>query len=403
MTGVATPGEERPEAGQPFPAGADRGKEEARSGVSPRRAGGGTGRDGLFRIAVLPGDGVGPEVIAEGTKVLDAVARRYGHRFQYTWDVVGGAAIDQYGVALRPETVALCRRSDAVLFGSVGGPKWDDPRSPVRPEQAVLGLRKALGLFANLRPVRTFPQLVSSTTFKDEVVRGVDILFLRELTGGLYFARPKKVWQTARGRRGVDTLTYTETEIGRVVDLGFRLAQSRRRKVTSVDKANVLATSRLWRQIAMEKAAAYPDVTLEHALVDSFAMNVVRRPRDFDVVVTENMFGDILTDLASALAGSLGMLPSASLGTGTLGLYEPIHGSAPDIAGKGIANPLATILSAALLLRHSLGLEEEARAVEQAVEKVLDQGLRTPDIATPGAKTVSTSEMGDAVAELICR
>jgi len=354
-----------------------------------------------FKIVVLPGDGIGPEVVAEGVKVLRALERRFERRFELREETVGGGAIDAYGVPLRPETLALCKRADAVLLGAVGGPKWDDPKAEVRPEQAVLELRKRLGLFANLRPVRTLPALEGNSTFKAEVVRGVDLMFVRELTGGTYFAKPKKVWSTPKGQRAVDTTAYTEQEIERAVRVGCELARGRRKRLTSVDKANVMATSRLWRQVAERVAAEYPDIEVNHMLADACAMHLTRRPTDFDVIVTDNLFGDLLTDLSSMLAGSLGMLPSASLGSGKLGLYEPIHGSAPDIAGKGLANPLATILSVALLLRHSLGLEQEARAVEAAVQAVLDRGLRTPDTAAPGQSALLTSEMGDAVVEAV--
>jgi 3-isopropylmalate dehydrogenase len=354
-----------------------------------------------FRIVALPGDGIGPEVVAEGVKVLHAVGRRFGHRFDVGEETVGGGAIDAYGVPLRPETLARCKRADAVLLGAVGGPKWDDPKATVRPEQAVLELRKRLGLFANLRPVKTLPALVQNSTFKEHVIRGVDLIFVRELTGGTYFAKPKKVWSTARGLRAVDTTAYAEQEIERAVRVGCELARGRRKRLTSVDKANVMATSRLWRQVAERVAAEYPDVEFHHMLADACAMHLTRRPTDFDVIVTDNLFGDLLTDLSAMLAGSLGMLPSASLGTGTLGLYEPIHGSAPDIAGTGKANPLATILSVALLLRHSLGLEAEAQVVERAIEEALDRGLRTPDTAASGERALSTREVGDAVAEAV--
>ncbi len=361
--------------------------------------------DRTYKIVVLPGDGIGPEVVAEGMKVLRAVERRFELSFDLREEIVGGGAIDAYGVPLRPETLAACKRADAVLLGAVGGPKWDDPNAPVRPEQAVLELRKRLGLFANLRPVRTLPALVDNSTFRAEVVDGVDLMFVRELTGGTYFAKPKKVWETPRGRRAVDTTAYTEQEIERAVRVGCELARRRRKHLTSVDKANVMATSRLWRQVAERVAADYPDVRFDHMLADACAMHITRRPTDFDVIVTDNLFGDLLTDLSSMLAGSLGMLPSASLGTvtstGTLGLYEPIHGSAPDIAGKGLANPMATILSMALLLRHSLGLVEAARAVEVAVETTLDRGDRTSDTAPPGQRALSTSEMGDRIADTI--
>jgi 3-isopropylmalate dehydrogenase len=354
-----------------------------------------------FKIIVLPGDGIGPEVVAEGVKVLRSVERRFGHRFELQEHIVGGAAIDAYGVPLKPETTAAAKRADAVLLGAVGGPKWDDPKAEVRPEQAVLGLRKSLGLYANLRPVKTLPALIDNSTFKPDVIRGVDLLFVRELTGGTYFAKPKKIWQTSSGTRAVDTTFYTEQEIERAVRAAFELAKGRRKKVTSVDKANVMATSRLWRIVAEQIAAEYPDVEFGHMLADSCAMHLTRRPTDFDVIVADNLFGDLLTDLAAMLAGSLGMLPSASLGAGRASLYEPIHGSAPDIAGKGLANPLATILSVAMLLRHALKLETEAAVVEAAVQGALDDGVRTPDTARAGEKALLCAEMGDLIANAV--
>ena len=363
-----------------------------------------------FNIALLPGDGVGPETIAEGVKVLRRVEQLTDASFNVETELVGGIAIDEVGAPLPKAALDLARRSHAVLFGAVGGPKWDNPLAPHRPEDAILGLRKALGLFANLRPVKVFPALINSSSIKPSVLEGVDILVIRELTGGLYFAKPKKRWQTSRGRRGVDTLRYTEGEIERALRVGFELARRRRGKLTSVDKANVLESSRLWREIAIEVSADYPDVELEHMLVDSCAMALVRTPSRFDVLVAENMFGDILTDEAAILAGSLGMLPSASLAgipqegsrRPALGLYEPIHGSAPDIAGQGKANPIATILSVAFMLRYSLGLSEAGAAVEQAVERVLQQGYRTQDIAEEGAgSALSTSEMGQRIVDAI--
>jgi 3-isopropylmalate dehydrogenase len=360
---------------------------------------------------LMPGDGVGPEVIAEGRKALDAVGRAFGHAFSYREATVGGAAIDAYGVALREEDLAAARECDAVLFGAVGGPKWDDPAAPVRPEQGLLALRKGLGLFANLRPVTMWPALVEASTLRPEVVVGVDLVVVRELTGGIYFGQPSERRTTERGREAIDTMIYREDEIERVVRLACELARGRRKRVASVDKANVLSTSRLWREVATEVAKQFPDVTLEHALVDSTAMALIRHPRQFDVIVTENMFGDILTDEAAMLAGSMGMLPSASLNgrpperPGSagkqFGLYEPIHGSAPDIAGQGVANPLAMVLSAAMLLRLSLGLEREAAAVEAAVKGVLDANLRTPDIAGEGTTVLSTAAMGDAIVKRI--
>ena len=360
-----------------------------------------------FKIAVLGGDGIGPEVTAEAVRVLEAIGRKRGHTFQFSEAPVGGNAIDRYGTALPENTVRLAKQSDAVLFGAVGGPKWDDPRAKVRPEDGILGIRKALGLFANLRPVKVVPQLMEASPLKQSLLQGVDIVVVRELTGGLYFAKPKKRWETARGRRAVDTLRYTEQEVRRVMRVGFTLAQGRKNRVTSVDKANVLESSRLWREVAMETAKEFPGVVMDNMLVDTAAMQLVRSPARFDVIVTENMFGDILTDEAAVLVGSMGMLPSASLagipqpGQRAMGLYEPIHGSAPDIAGKGIANPLGAILSAALLLRYSLSLEAEAQMIEQAVDKVLADGYRSPDIARPGERTLQTREMGDLVIGLL--
>ena len=357
-----------------------------------------------YPIVLAPGDGIGPEVLEEGLKVLTAVERRFGHEFQYENVVVGGAAIDAYGIALRDETLEAAARSRAILFGAVGGPKWDDPQATVRPEQAILGLRKGLGLFANLRPVRVNPLLLGDSAIKPEILDGVDMIVVRELTGGIYFGKPQKRWANSRGRQAVDTMRYSEREIERILRTGFELARGRRRKLTSVDKANVLDTSRLWREIAVELSAEYPDVELDHLLVDACSMHLITHPATFDVIVTGNMFGDILTDEASVLAGSLGMLPSASLGrrrrTGTgIGMYEPIHGTAPDIAGQGIANPIAMILSTALMLRHSLALEEEAAAIEQAVDDALREGYRTADIESGDHTTVDTARMGTLVAE----
>jgi 3-isopropylmalate dehydrogenase len=348
-------------------------------------------------VVLLPGDGIGPEVVREGRKVLETVAATYGHSFTFTEQLIGGAAIDATGEPLPAATRSACERADAVLLGAVGGPKWDDPKAKVRPEQGLLAIRKALGLYANLRPVRVHPALAAVSPLKPDRVEGVDVVFIRELTGGIYFGWPRFREELGDRRRAVDTLEYNEDEIRRVVRLAFRLARSRKKRVTSVDKANVLESSRLWREVAVEVAAEFPDVTLEHQLVDSCAMRLVTAARSFDVVVTENMFGDILTDEAAVLAGSLGLLPSASLGEGTRGLYEPIHGSAPDIAGKNIANPIGTILSAAMLLRHSLGLTEEAHAVERAVAEVIAGGARTADMVAGPAHTVSTSEMGDRI------
>lgn len=348
-------------------------------------------------ITLLPGDGIGPEVVAEGVKILKTVADKFGHTFQFTEALVGGAALDETGHPLPDESLAACREADAVLLGAVGVPKWSDPKAKVRPEQGLLRLRKELALFANLRPVKMFPGLVNASTLKKEVVAPVDMVIVRELTGGLYFGRPQGRQDNETGRAAVDTLSYTEAEIERLMRVAFELARQRRRKVTSVDKANVLASSRLWREVAHEVAADYPDVVYEDILVDACAMYMIRRPAEFDVIATENMFGDILSDEASMLTGSLGMLPSASLAAGRFGLYEPVHGSAPDIAGQGVANPLATILSAAMLLRISLELAEEAALVEQAVELVLAAGHRSADLG--GA--IATARMGDLVAEKI--
>ncbi len=362
-------------------------------------------------ITLLPGDGIGPEVVAEGVRALRAVAERWGHEFAMRDALIGGCAIDATGAALPDETLALCRESDAVLLGAVGGPKWDDPNAKVRPEQGLLGLRKALGLFANLRPVTVHPALIGSSSLKPEYLQGVDLLVVRELTGGIYFGEKKRVRLDSGEEQASDECVYTTGEIERVVRAAAALARGRRKRLTSVDKANVLETSRLWRRVTEQVVRdEFPDVHLEHILVDACAMHLIRRPSSFDVIVTENMFGDILTDEASMLAGSIGMLPSASIGaesqsaSGTrIGLYEPIHGSAPDIAGRGLANPFGTILSAALLLRYSLGLEEEARAVEAAVSAVLDEGYVTADVAREGAPACSTTEVGQAVAERLTK
>lgn len=344
-------------------------------------------------IVLLPGDGIGPEVTAAGRAVLEAIERRFGHQFQYREYLIGGCSIDAYGVALADTVLHACQSADAVLLGAVGGPKWDNPLSKVRPEQGLLALRKGLGVFANLRPVKFYPRLAGASPLKPEKLSGVDLLVVRELTGGLYFGKPKEQRIVNGLRSAVDTLEYQEEEIRRVVEAAFRLAERRRNKVTSVDKANVLESSRLWRQVASEIAAQFPHVELEHMLVDTAAMRLVSSPASFDVVVTENMFGDILTDEAAVLCGSMGLLPSASLGEGGPGLYEPIHGSAPDIAGKGIANPVGTVLSAAFLLRYSLHLEQEANLVEQAVEQVINAGRLTPDLGGDA----STNEVTDAI------
>lgn len=346
-------------------------------------------------ITTLPGDGIGPEVVAEGIKVLRAVADRFGHDFGLQEQLIGGCAIDATGDPLPVATLAACRRADAVLLGAVGGPQWSDPAADVRPEQGLLRLREDLALFANLRPIHLYPALIDASPLRPELLTGVDLLVVRELTGGIYFGPRREA--TEDDRMAYDTMIYRAEEVERVARRAFRLARQRNGLLTSIDKANVLASSRLWRRVLTDVAQAYPDVALEHMLVDAAAMRLLQRPSEFDVIVTANMFGDILTDEASLLAGSMGMLPSASLSTGRFGVYEPIHGSAPDIVGQGIANPLATILSVAMLLRHSLELEDEAHAVEGAVESVLEAGYRTPDIAGPTAKIVGTEEMGDWV------
>jgi 3-isopropylmalate dehydrogenase len=362
-----------------------------------------------YRVVAIPGDGVGPDVVAAGRRVLDAAGARFGFRVAWGEILMGGAAIDAYGVAIRPEDVEACRAADAVYLGAVGGPKWDNPNAAVRPEQGLLALRRELVLYGNLRPVAVHPALVPSAPLRPELLEGVDLLIVRELTGGLYFGRPSEERSTPAGRTVVDTLTYTEQEIARVVRLGFELARGRRRKLTSVDKANVLSSSRLWRKIVEELRPEYPDVEVEHRLVDSCAMVLVTRPAQFDVLVMENLFGDILSDEASVLAGSLGMLPSASIGErrtahGLHGLYEPIHGSAPDIAGRDLANPIGTILSGAMLLRWSLGRADASAAIESAVARALDDGYRTRDLVGPGglssdAREVGTVAMTDAILE----
>ncbi len=348
------------------------------------------------KIVLLPGDGIGPEIINQAERVIDTVATRFGHTLSCSRHLMGGIAIDETGSPLPEETIAACKAADAVLLGAVGGPKWDDPSARTRPEKGLLGIRKEMGLFANLRPIKAQSQLIDASPLKREIVEGVDIFFVRELTGGIYFGES--------GRKEIDgseeawnVMSYTTPEIERVVRIAAEAAKLRRGKVTSVDKANVLEVSRLWRQIAAKVMAdEYPDLEYEVVLVDAMAMHLISRPRDFDVVVTGNLFGDILTDEGSMLPGSLGLLPSASLGSGGPGLYEPIHGSAPDIAGQGVANPLATILATAMMFRHSLGLDEEAQAIEAAVDAALDTGYRTPDIAR-GSSSIGTVEMADHV------
>ena len=360
------------------------------------------------RIALFTGDGVGPEVVAETLKVLRAVERRYGYAFQFESLAIGGDALDRFGVPLRSEDIEATRRADAALLGAVGGPSWDGVEPSLRPERGLLQIRKALALFANLRPVSVLPSLVGESPLKPEIVANVDLLVVRELTGGIYFGEPSRRWTDAEGRAAVDTLTYRENEIERVVRLAFELAQTRQGRLASVDKSNVLQSSRLWREIAIEVSVDYPQVHLEHVLVDAMAMHLIKNPGRFDVIVTENMFGDILTDEASVLSGSIGLLPSASLGNrkghaaGTrFGLYEPIHGSAPDIAGQGKANPTGTMLSAALMLRWSLALDDAAVAIEHAVAGTIAAGVRTPDILDAGMNPVTTSEFGDEVARRV--
>ena len=349
------------------------------------------------RIAVLPGDGIGQEVTPEAVRVLRAVGKGAGAGFEFEEALVGGAAIDATGAPLAPGALALCRRAHAILFGAVGGPKWEGVAHEVRPERGLLALRKELDLYANLRPAKCFPMLVDASPLKRSVVEGTDLMVIRELTGGLYFGEPRGVERFADGgARAVNTMAYTSREIERIARTGFEVARKRKKRLASVDKANVLVVSQLWREVVTRVAGDYPDVTLEHVLVDNCAMALVQRPTQFDTLVTENTFGDILSDEAAILAGSMGMLPSASLG-GAVGLYEPVHGTAPDIAGRGIANPIAAILSAAMLLRYSLDMQQEADRVERAVHRVLEHGHRTADIAAAGVRSAGTREMGDLI------
>lgn len=359
----------------------------------------------MARIAVLPGDGVGPEIVREAVKVLRRIGALFDISLSFEEEVVGGAAIDRCGTPLPPETWSLCQAADAILFGAVGGPTWDHLPVDCRPERGLLRLRKELGLYANLRPVKLFAPLVDTSPLKREIIEGVDLLVIRELTGGLYFGEPKGIGPApdGKGEQGIDTLSYTTLEIERIARIGFQIAAQRRKRLTSVDKVNVLASSQLWRRVVAETAKEFPNIELDHMLVDNCSMQLIRDPRHFDVVLTENTFGDILSDEAAMLAGSIGMLPSASLGDGP-GLYEPIHGSAPDIAGQDTANPLATILSAAMLLRYSLHHEPAAGAIEAAVSRVLEAGYRTPDIGQPGqTMLVGTARMGDLVVERIVK
>lgn len=356
----------------------------------------------MFKIAVIPGDGIGVEIVPQAVKALQAISEKYGHTFSFTEALVGGAAYDAQGHPLPAATLELCKSSDAVLLGAIGGPKWDNLPVELRPELgALLPLRKELALFANLRPCILFPPLMHASTLKEEVLQGVDILVIRELTGGIYFGEKRRE-KTADGQKATDVLTYSTYEIERIVRFAFDAARQRTGRLCSVDKANVLESSRLWRETVMDLSPEYADVEVTHMYVDNCSMQLIRNPRQFDVIVTENMFGDILTDEASMLTGSIGMLPSASIG-GEVGLYEPAHGSAPDIAGQNKANPLATILSAGMLLRYSLKLEKEAQVIEQAVHQVIDAGYRTPDLAQPGMKILGTNEIGDLVAQTILK
>ena len=364
-----------------------------------------------YRIATIPGDGVGPEVIDAARRVVDAAGQRFGFAVEWTEILAGGIAIDTYGVAIRPEDVEACGAADAILLGAVGGPKWSDPSATVRPEQALFALRGGLGLFANLRPVKVHPALIGSSPLRPELLEGVDLLIVRELTGGVYFGERQEAVEEKGDRRAVDTMPYGEEEIRRIFLVAAAYALQRRRRVTSVDKANVLATSRLWRRVVDEERRGVPDVEVNHQLVDSCAMLLIRRPADFDVIVTENLFGDILSDEAAVLAGSLGLLPSASLANrstdhGTFGLYEPIHGSAPDIAGQDKANPIGTILSAAMMMSSSFGRKDVSEAIEAAVSQALYDGWRTQDLADPanpddGLVVVGTTAMATAVIDAL--
>lgn len=354
-----------------------------------------------YKIAVIPGDGIGPEVVGQTLKVLDKVGEKFGHKFECTKVLAGGCAIDAVGECLPKETVDVCRNSDAVLLGAVGGWKWDTLPGNERPEMALLGLRKALGLFANLRPALLFEELAEACPLKPEIVEGgLDIVVVRELTGGIYFGE-KGTKETDMGPAAYDIEQYSEGEVRRIAEVAFDMAMKRNKKVTSVDKANVLESSRLWRRVVAEVGEKYPEVELNNLYIDNAAMQMVRNPKQFDVIVTSNIFGDILSDEASMITGSIGMLPSASLATGNFGMYEPVHGSAPDIAGKDMANPMATILSAAMMLRYTFGLGDEADAVERAVKEVLAEGYRTPDIAKDGEKVSGTEAVGSLIAEKI--
>ncbi len=353
----------------------------------------------MAHVLVLPGDGIGPEIVAEAVKVLQALSQNHGLSLTTSEGLVGGASIDAHGTPLTDDTLAQAQAADAVLLGAVGGPKWDGLPMANRPEKGLLALRKGMNLFANLRPAILYPQLTHASTLKPEVVSGLDLLIVRELTGGIYFGQPRGVRTLENGeRQGYNTLVYSESEIERIAHVAFQAAQKRGKRVCSIDKSNVLETTALWKEVVTRIAAQYPDVELSHMLVDNAAMQLVKAPKQFDVMLTDNMFGDILSDEASMLTGSIGMLASASLNEHNKGMYEPSHGSAPDIAGQGLANPIATILSAAMMLRYSLNAPEQAERIEVAVGKVLDAGLRTGDIWTEGCQKVSTSQMGDAIA-----
>lgn len=351
-----------------------------------------------FDVAVLPGDGIGPEVVGQALKILDAIAKKYGHEFRTKEALIGGCAIDACGEPLPQETLEMCKQCDAVILGAVGGEKWDTLPGDRRPEAGLLAIRAGLGLYANLRPAVIYNALKDASPLKDDIIKdGIDIMVVRELTGGIYFGKRGRTDTADMGQAAFDTEMYSSYEVERIARKAFEIAMNRRKTVTSVDKANVLESSRLWREVVIRVSREYPEVRLNHMYVDNASMQLVRKPEQFDVIVTTNMFGDILSDEASMITGSIGMLPSASLGTGNMGLYEPVHGSAPDIAGCNKANPIAAILSAAMMLRYSFGLEEEARAVENAVTKVLDKGFRTPDIASEGTTVVGTIEMGNLI------
>ncbi|WP_456275094.1 3-isopropylmalate dehydrogenase [Bacillus sp. AK128] len=349
-----------------------------------------------FKIAVLEGDGVGPEIVKEAVLLLQTIGEQYGHSFEFQYGKIGGSAVDEEGTPLPDQTIELCKNSDAVLLGAVGGPKWDNESSERRPEAGLLKIRKELELFANIRPVKVFSPLIDTSPLKEEIIKDADFVIVRELTGGIYFGSPRERRMTESGLEVIDTLVYKESEIERILREAFELANQRNKKLTSVDKANVLESSRVWRECANRLSEIYPEVELNHMLVDNAAMQLIKNPGQFDVIVTENMFGDILSDEASVITGSIGLLPSASLGVGP-SLYEPIHGSAPDIAGKNIANPLATLSSVALMLRYSLGLHQEAQDVEDSIDEVLQNGYRTKDLAKSSEAFLTTSEMGDKV------